>query len=165
MGPSRILTCACLDRDQIDALLQRYGITFVAVADGAVINGSYWGEPEAGIVGCALYARSDTPVHSLLHELAHIVCMTSDRRRGLVCDAGGDDLEEAAVCYLQVVLAEQFADLDPERLMRDMDAWGYSFRLGSAACWFRGDSADARDWLVEHGLLTPAGRLTFSLRA
>ncbi|NIS90685.1 MAG: hypothetical protein GTN98_11520, partial [Woeseiaceae bacterium] len=48
--------------------------------------------------------RSDTPVHSLLHETCHIICMSRERRAELETDAGGDDLEEAAVCYLQVLL-------------------------------------------------------------
>jgi hypothetical protein len=36
--------------------------------------------------------------------------------------------------------------------MQDMDAWGYSFRLGSTAAWFEADAEDARDWLRERGL-------------
>jgi len=46
------------------------------------------------------------------------------------------------------------------RLMADMDAWGYSFRLGSTAAWFAGDAENARQWLVEHGLLDSQGRPT-----
>jgi len=46
-----------------------------------------------------------------------------------------------------------------ERLMADMDAWGYSFRLGSAARWFEEDAADAVQWLQTRGLLDVAGRL------
>jgi hypothetical protein len=38
-----------------------------------------------------------------------------------------------------------------------MDAWGYTFRLGSAGAWFEHDAENARDWLIEHGLLTSAG--------
>jgi hypothetical protein len=37
--------------------------------------------------------------------------------------------------------------------MADMDAWGYSFRLGSAARWFQEDADDARQWLAARGLL------------
>jgi len=33
-----------------------------------------------------------------------------------------------------------------------MDAWGYSFRLGSARRWFFEDADDARGWLVRRGL-------------
>jgi hypothetical protein len=34
-----------------------------------------------------------------------------------------------------------------------MDAWGYTFRLGSAARWYAEDADDARQWLLERGLL------------
>jgi hypothetical protein len=37
--------------------------------------------------------------------------------------------------------------------MADMDAWGYSFRLGSTRAWFEGDAEDAREWLEQRGLL------------
>jgi hypothetical protein len=37
--------------------------------------------------------------------------------------------------------------------MTDMDAWGYSFRLGSARAWFERDADDARTFLRERGLL------------
>ena len=38
-------------------------------------------------------------------------------------------------------------------LLADMDAWGYSFRLGSARRWFEEDAADASAWLTQRGLL------------
>jgi len=43
--------------------------------------------------------------------------------------------------------------------MADMDAWGYSFRLGSAARWFAEDAADALEWLQRRQLIDVAGRL------
>jgi hypothetical protein len=49
---------------------------------------------EAGLAGRTLYARLDTPLHSVLHEFSHYVCMTPERRTGLDRDAGGDDAEE-----------------------------------------------------------------------
>ena len=90
--------------------------------------------------------------------------MTAARRSGLHQDAGGDDLEESAVCYLQIVLADQLADVGHDRLMLDMDAWGYSFRLGSTRAWFENDAEDAMDFLRNHGLLTVTGVPTFKLR-
>jgi hypothetical protein len=103
-------------------LLNRYGLELVLTAPQEVIPGSYWGESEAGLQGNRLYARLDTPVHSILHEASHYICMTPERRAGLDRDAGGDDLEEAAVCYLQVVLAGELAGVGRERLCADMDA-------------------------------------------
>ena len=145
-------------------LLSRYGLALNLLDDAAPITGSYWGEPEAGVVGRELYVRRDTPLHSLLHEACHVICMTERRRATLVRDAGGDDLEESAVCYLQIVLADSIRGVGRGRLMRDMDAWGYSFRLGDTRSWFESDAADARDWLVERGLLSRDGAATFTLR-
>jgi hypothetical protein len=85
--------------------------------------------------------------------------MDPQRRARLDRDAGGDDLEEAAVCYLQLLLAGQLADVGRERLMSDMDAWGYSFRLGSTRAWFEGDAADARHWLLQRHLIDAGGEL------
>ncbi|MCG8462880.1 MAG: hypothetical protein MI919_41880, partial [Holophagales bacterium] len=123
------------------------------VAEGADIPGSYWGAPEAGLVGRGVHARADTPVHSLLHELCHLVCMGEDRRRELHTEAGGEDVEENGVCYLQILLAGQLPGVGLDRLMLDMDRWGYSFRLGSTRAWFENDAEDARVWLREHGLI------------
>ena len=145
-------------------LLDRYGLALRLVAPEEVIPGSYWGEREAGLIGAKIFARLDTPLHSVLHESAHFICMTPERRAGLDTDAGGDDAEETAVCYLQVVLAETLPNVTRERLCRDMDEWGYSFRLGSAAAWFAEDAQDARDWLIRHGLLDLEGQVTHVCR-
>jgi len=133
-------------------------------ADDEPITGSYWGDTEAGVIGQTVFVRRDTPVHSLLHEACHIICMTGERREHLQTDAGGDDLEEAAVCYLQVILADQIEGVGRKRLMRDMDAWGYSFRLGDTASWFERDAEDARKWLIGENLLSTGGTPTFRLR-
>jgi hypothetical protein len=91
--------------------------------------------------------------------------MDGERRRRLHRDAGGDDLEEAGVCYLQILLADHLPGVGRNRLMRDMDAWGYSFRLGSAQAWFEYDAEDARAWLIDHGLVTATDNPVFELRA
>ena len=153
-----------VDRLGLQMLLDRYGLELRLVAPEEIIPGSYWGEREAGLIGATLYARLDTPLHSVLHESAHFICMTPERRAGLDTDAGGDDAEESAVCYLQVVLAQTLPNVSRERMCRDMDAWGYSFRLGSAAAWFDEDAEDARDWLIRHGLLDLRGGLTYDCR-
>ena len=153
-----VVRCAELPSAALADLFGRYGIAVRVVAQGGRIPGSHWGAPEAGIVGPCLFVRGDTPVHSALHEGAHLVCMGSERRRIVDTDAGGDDLEESAVCYLQVVLADELP-IGRLRLMRDMDSWGYSFRLGSTARWIEDDAEDAMQWLVERGLLDASGRL------
>jgi hypothetical protein len=153
-----------LDQTAIRRLLSRYGVGLVVVPAGAPIPGSYWGEPEAGLSARRLYARADTPAHSLLHELGHFVCMTADRRVSLWRDAGGDTAEECAVCYLQVLLADGFEELGQARMLDDMDAWGYSFRQGTAERWFHGDGRSARRWLLDHGLIDAASHPTGCLR-
>ena len=136
-----------------EELLRRYGLTFVRIADGAPIPGSYWGEPEAGIVRGSVYARTDTPVHSLLHETCHLIVAPTQRRASIHTDAGESQAEEDAACYLQILLADSLPGIGGARLMADMDAWGYSFRLGSARAWFERDAEDARAWLAERSLL------------
>ncbi|MDX1482242.1 MAG: hypothetical protein R3315_11230 [Woeseiaceae bacterium] len=148
----------------VERLAARFGVEVVNVPEGADIRGSFWGEPEAGIVGRKLFLRADTPLHSYLHELAHIVCMPDDRRRSLNTDAGGDDVEEAAVCYLQILLADEIADVGSARIMSDMDAWGYSFRLGSTSAWFAQDADDAHAYLCRHGLIDASGQPSWRLR-
>lgn len=149
---------------RLAVLLARYGLVLAPVVDGGAIPGSYWGGAEAGLVGQTVYARRDTPVHSVLHEACHAICMDATRRAALHTDAGGDYAEEDAVCYLQIVLAGELG-LSREQLCADMDAWGYTFRLGAALAWFRQDADDARAWLVRNGLLTATGAPTFRLRA
>ena len=149
----------------LNSLLGRYGLTLCVQGEGETISGSFWGDSEAGIVGHCVYVRDDTPIHSLLHETCHIICMTDERRVQLDRDAGGSDLEEASVCYLQIVLADQIDGIGRDLLMRDMDAWGYSFRLASASRWFEEDAEDAFAWLVQHGLLSENGQPMFMLRA
>jgi hypothetical protein len=145
-------------------LLERYGMSLEETPADATIPGSFWGDEEAGLVGNRLLARADTPLHSVLHEACHYVCMDAGRRAGLDTDAGGDYVEENGVCYLQILLADELPGLGRNRMMRDMDAWGYSFRLGSARAWFENDAGDAREWLTRHGLLDHAGRPSFKLR-
>ena len=151
-------------RTPLAAALAPFGLRLEQVSDRAEIPASFWGAPEAGIVGSLIYVRSDTPAHSVLHEAAHFVCASPERRATLHRDAGSDDAEETAVCYLQIELAAQVRGLGRDRLMRDMDRWGYSFRLGSTARWYHDDSADARAWLFAAGITDSAGRLVGSLR-
>lgn len=159
-----VLVVSDLALDTLSALLDRYGLELFVAGDASPVTGSFWGDSEAGIVGRKVYVRGDTPVHSLLHETCHLVCMDEARRAGLDTDAGGNDLEESAVCYLQVVLADHISGVGRGRLMRDMDAWGYSFRLGSTRRWWNEDAEDARKWLINEGLLTEAGEPVFALR-
>lgn len=143
----------------LQMLLARHALNLDSVKDGAPIPGSFWGDPEAGVIGSTVYVRSDTPVHSLLHEACHLIVLPPERRALVHTDASDSVLEEDATCYLQIVLADELDGVGRERLMADMDAWGYSFRLGSARAWFEHDAEDARDWLLQRGLLPFVGTI------
>ena len=162
--PTDVLRIRDLDTGPLVRLLARYGMNFEETPADRPIPGSFWGDEEAGLVGDRLLARADTPIHSVLHEACHYVCMDAGRRAGLDTDAGGDYDEENGVCFLQVLLADELPGFGRDRMMRDMDAWGYSFRLGSARAWFENDAGDAREWLTRHGLLDAEGRPTFRFR-
>jgi hypothetical protein len=140
--------------DDAHTLLAAHDLRLHRVADGAPIPGSYWGEPEAGIIGSDVYVRDDTPVHSMLHEACHLIVLPPERRALVHTDATASVPEEDATCYLQIVLAGRLAGVGSARLMADMDAWGYTYRLGSTKAWFERDAEDARAWLLERGLLT-----------
>jgi hypothetical protein len=161
---SEVLTVADVDHEVLSEFLGRFDLDLIVQSTDDVIAGSFWGDAEAGIVGHSVFVRPDTPVHSLLHESSHVICMDGDRRSRLDRDAGGDDLEESAVCYLQIVLADHIVGVGRERIMADMDAWGYSFRLGSTRAWFENDADDAQNFLLNHNLIDSSGEPTFFLR-
>jgi len=163
-GAPDVLCCRDLPSGALSDLLAHFGLELVEVGEDAPIPGSYWGAPEAGIIGHTLYVRPDTPLHSALHEGCHLICADAARRETIDTDAGGTDLEESGVCYLQVVLADELPGAGRDRLMADMDAWGYSFRLGSTRAWLEEDAEDARAWLRSEGLVGAEGRPTFRAR-
>jgi hypothetical protein len=90
--------------------------------------------------------------------------MDAGRRQHLDRDAGSDEAEENAVCYLQILLADELEALGRERMLADMDRWGYSFRLGSSRAWFEQDADDALAWLLNQGLLDADRRPRYRLR-
>jgi len=159
-----MLLLSAIDRLHVIRLLAGYGLDLRLVTSAEPIPGSYWGESEAGLQGNDLFARFDTPLHSVLHEAAHFICMSPERRVVLDRDAGGDDAEEGAVCYLQILMADALTGVAREQIYADMDRWGYSFRLGAAKAWVEQDAADARSWLLERGLIDERARLTGALR-
>ncbi|MGY4515535.1 hypothetical protein [Lysobacter sp. HA18] len=147
-----MLTLADIDFEAASALLARYGLVLVRVADGEPIPGSYWGECEAGLIGSTVYARSDTPVHSLLHEAAHLIVLPPERRALVHTDATDSVEEEDAVCVLQSLLGDALPGVGADRVLADMDTWGYTFRLGSAKAYVENDAAEAWAWLDRAGL-------------
>jgi len=160
----RVLRLADIEAARLTRLLQKFGLELRHCKGGEPIPYSFWGDEEAGLRGNRIYARGDTPIHSILHEACHYICVDPARRQGLDTDAGSDDAEENAVCYLQILLADEISGLGRERMLIDMDSWGYSFRLGSSKAWFEQDADDALCWLISHNLSDSRQSLPVRLR-
>ena len=157
--PGAVLVLADIGEAHVSALLSRYGLNFVRIADGQSIPGSFWGEPEAGLIGETVYARGDTPVHSLLHEAAHLIVLPADVRAAVHTDATDSIAEEDAVCVLQSLLGDALPGVGAARVLADMDAWGYTFRLGSARAYVENDAEAAWAFLQARGLVDAQRRL------
>lgn len=159
-----VLLCDDIDIKNLQSVIDHYGMEIKTVNDNEAIPGSFWQPPEAGLVDNKLYIRDDTPVHSALHEACHYICMDKQRRETLDTNAGGDYEEEDAVCYLQILLADRIPEMQQIRMLDDMDAWGYSFRLGSAKAWFEDDAEDALAWLQKNEIISQTYEPTGLLR-
>lgn len=159
-----MLTVANLPANALENLLSPFQIQIKIIPLNKSIPGSYWGESEAGLIKNKLYIRSDTPVHSALHEACHFICMDSLRRNQLNTDAAGDYDEENAVCYLQILLAAKLRGCSAAILMENMDSWGYTFRLGSTLSWYLHDAIEARQWLINEHIIQENNEPTWLLR-
>jgi len=148
----------------IEALMAKFHLTLCITNPDKKIPGSFWGDDEAGLLKNTIYVRPNTPIHSLLHEACHYICMDRTRRKSLDTNAGGDYHEENAVCYLQIILSEQIIEMGQQRMFSDMDDWGYTFRLGSAKKWFENDAHDAQLWLQQHQLISAKNQCLYQLR-
>ena len=161
---NKVLRLQDIDFKSVSDLLTCFGLALEKVVEENDIPGSYWGDDEAGLIDNRLLARSDTPLHSILHETCHYICMDHTRRVGIHTDAGGDYDEENGVCYLQILLADHIDGFGQQRMLDDMDRWGYTFRLGSAQTWFEKDAEDAVTWLQQHLLIDSHRQPTWNLR-
>ena len=163
-GHDDVLRLADVEPASVAGLLGRYGLLFRTVTSDSEIPGSFWGDEEAGLIGNEILARADTPLHSILHETCHYVCLDEARRKGLHTDAGGDYDEENAVCYLQILLSDYIVEFGRQRMFEDMDRWGYTFRLDSAQAWFERDADDALAWLSKRNLINEQQEPCWTLR-
>ena len=160
-APRDVLRVRDLPPGAADALLASHGLQLHFVDDAAPIPGSFWGEPEAGVIAHNVYVRGDTPVHSMLHEACHLIVLPAERRAQVHTDATDSVAEEDAVCVLQSLLGDALPGVGRARVLADMDAWGYTFRLGSARAYVEQDAAAAWAWLQAHGLVDEQRRLRF----
>ena len=149
----QMLTLADIGFDAPRSLLARYRLELVQVEENAPIPGSFWGECEAGVIGSHVYARNDTPVHSLLHEACHLIVLPEEKRAEVHTDATDSIAEEDAVCILQAILGDELPDVGRERIWSDMDEWGYTFRLGSAKAYFENDAGSAFQFLIDKKII------------
>ena len=159
-----VLKVADCSFNNLQNLLSKYQLILHLVKKNESITGSFWGDSEAGLIENKVYVRNDTPIHSLLHESCHYVCMDDIRRKTLDTNAEGNYDEENAVCFLQILLANHLPEMNSERMMKDMDSWGYTFRLGSAKAWFENDAEDALEWLQNKQLLDSNKQINYQLR-
>jgi hypothetical protein len=157
-----MLTLADIGFEAPRALLARYRLELIEVEDTQAIPGSFWGECEAGVIGHYVYARLDTPVHSLLHEASHLIVMPEEKRASIHTNASDSVAEEDAVCVLQALLGDELPGVGRERIWADMDTWGYTFRLGSAKAYFENDAGDAFAFLIARGLINTEQALVLS---
>lgn len=165
LNTAKVLSVSDCQINHIEALLQKFNLNLCLISKDTNIPGSYWGDSEAGLISNNVYVRDDTPIHSLLHETCHYICMDDKRRRNLDTDAEGDYDEENGVCYLQILLADDLPEMGRKRMMQDMNRWGYTFRLGSADAWFNKDADDALAWLKQYQILNSKGVVNYSLRS
>ena len=154
-----MLTIADIGFEAPRALLARYDLVLIQVEDSLAIPGSFWGECEAGVIGHCVYARLDTPVHSLLHEASHLIVLPVEKRTDVHTDATDSFAEEDAVCILQALLGDELAGVGRERIWADMDTWGYTFRLGSAKAYFENDANEAFAFLLMRRLINTSHQL------
>jgi hypothetical protein len=164
VDPTNVLNCDLQRQQQLVTLLQPYGIKIEHITNNDTIPGSFFGDREAGLMANKLLLRYDTPVHSALHEAGHYICMDPQRRANLDTNAEGDYDEENGVCYLQILLADHLPKIGKERMMLDMDSWGYTFRLGTAKSWFENDAEDAQQWLINHNIIDSDQQPTWHYR-
>jgi hypothetical protein len=158
-----MLTLADIGFEAPRRLLARYQLALVQVDNQEPIPGSFWGECEAGVIGNHVYARHDTPVHSLLHEASHLIVLPEEKRMQVHTDATDSIAEEDAVCVLQAILGDELPGVGRERIWADMDEWGYTFRLGSAEAYFHVDAVEAFQLLQKRGLVDADRNLIGSL--
>jgi hypothetical protein len=108
------------------------------------------------------FSDSDRRSLSLLLDRYGLVPELVDLNMEIQGSYWGD--EENAVCYLQILLADELPGFGREQMLSDMDAWGYTFRLGSARAWFEEDAGDAGAWLIATGIISTSGKPTFKIR-
>ena len=88
-----------------------------------------------------------------------------ERRAAVHTDATDSIEEEDATCVPQALLGDELPGVGRERVLADMDAWGCTFRLGSARAYVEQDAeTPAWAWLQARGLKVDASTWVRRLR-
>ncbi|NUS60920.1 MAG: hypothetical protein HOQ01_08230, partial [Lysobacter sp.] len=82
-----------------------------------------------------------------------LIVLPPEKRAAVHTDATDSVAEEDAVCVLQSLLGDAIPGVGAARVFADMDAWGYTFRLGSARAYVEQDASEAWEWLAHRGLI------------
>ena len=94
---STVLQYAGINPAELAGLLGLFQLEICIAGETEEIPGSYWGAEEAGLIKSRLYVRTDTPVHSIMHEACHYICSDTERRDVLDTNACADDAGENEV--------------------------------------------------------------------
>jgi hypothetical protein len=143
-----VLTLADIHFDDAAALLHRFGLRCSASPTAHRFPAATGANRGRDHRQRTVYARSDTPVHSLLHEACHLIVLPPERRAPCTPTPPIRSRGRRGL-LLQGLLADALPGVGSDRVLADMDAWGYTFRLGSARAWFEHDADDAWAWLQD----------------
>ena len=112
------------------------------------------------IVSVEITDRQDRALgtlHAVMPASSLDAVLTSDRLgpsgQIFIVDGDGRYLTHARGMVPGQAFGRSLPELGQERMMQDMDTWGYSFRLGSTERWFAEDAKDAKEWLQEHNVI------------
>ena len=92
--------------------------------------------------------------------MIEILCFGDSNTYGFTPDwkhRYGRDIRYPGV--LQALLGDALPGVGGDRVLADMDAWGYTFRLGSARAYVERDADAAWQWLHDRDLADAGRRL------
>ncbi|MDB2544126.1 hypothetical protein N9X63_03545 [Woeseiaceae bacterium] len=55
------------ENKELNNLINKYHFKLKILADHETIPASFWGDPEAGLIGKTIFVKKITPLHSFFH--------------------------------------------------------------------------------------------------